>query len=148
MRDQWHRVGQPFPAAYASFRAAEVLFAMRRRRDGRRLLAEAHAIATDLGARPLLEEIRRLDATLGGADANGVAAAAEVHRAAASYGLTARETQLLSMLADAPSDEEIGRKLVISPKTVSVHISNLKAKVGVATRAELVRLAVQLRDGR
>jgi DNA-binding NarL/FixJ family response regulator len=34
------------------------------------------------------------------------------------------------------SDSEIGRELFISPKTVSVHVANIKAKFGVSTRIE------------
>jgi DNA-binding CsgD family transcriptional regulator/tetratricopeptide (TPR) repeat protein len=140
--EAWERLREPFPTAYASMRAGERFFATRRRREGRRLLARAHAIAAELGARPLLEEIRRLDGTFGPPNDHSP----ELARLAASLGLTARETQLLGMLADAPSDGQIAEELVISPKTVSVHVSNLKAKVGVETRAELVRVAVGVRS--
>lgn len=50
--------------------------------------------------------------------------------------LTQREEEVLNLLGRGASDVEIAAKLYISPKTVSVHMSNLKAKLGVRTRVE------------
>jgi len=57
--------------------------------------------------------------------------------------LTAREVEILSLLADGTSDREIADKLYISPKTASVHVANAKAKLGAASRLDL---ALKARD--
>ena len=49
---------------------------------------------------------------------------------------TARERDVITRLAQGMSDSEISRELFISPKTVSVHVANIKAKFGVSTRVE------------
>ena len=51
-------------------------------------------------------------------------------------GLTARELEVLALLADGRTNREIGESLFISPKTASVHVSNLLMKLGVANRTE------------
>ena len=57
--------------------------------------------------------------------------------------LTAREAEVLALVAQGLSNRQIGEKLYISGKTVSVHISNLLAKLGVSGRAEAVSVAHQ-----
>ena len=63
-------------------------------------------------------------------------------RVVAPYGaLTARERSVLVLLGQGRSDREIGAQLGITPKTASVHVANLKAKLGVDTRVEAVLFA-------
>jgi DNA-binding CsgD family transcriptional regulator/tetratricopeptide (TPR) repeat protein len=50
--------------------------------------------------------------------------------------LTPRETEIIALVAKGLSNGEIGRALYISTKTVSVHVSNILAKLGVASRTE------------
>ena len=59
--------------------------------------------------------------------------------------LTARETEILGLVAQGRSNGEIGRQLFISTKTVSVHVSNILAKLGAAGRTEAA--AIARRDG-
>ncbi len=58
--------------------------------------------------------------------------------AGATYGLTAREQEILVLLAEGRSNPEIGAALGISPFTARNHVQNLLAKLGVHTRAEAV----------
>jgi two-component system, NarL family, invasion response regulator UvrY len=58
--------------------------------------------------------------------------------------LTVREFEILRMLVDAQSAEDIANALHISPKTVSNCHYQIKKKLGVATDIELVRLALRL----
>jgi DNA-binding NarL/FixJ family response regulator len=51
---------------------------------------------------------------------------------------------VLALLADGRSDREIADAIFISPKTASVHVSNIKGKLGVATRLEAALRAREL----
>ncbi len=57
--------------------------------------------------------------------------------------LTEREREVLKLTVAGNSNKEIARLLVISPKTVSVHRSNIMAKFGVRSSVELVRYVMQ-----
>ncbi|MFE9500304.1 response regulator [Streptomyces collinus] len=56
-------------------------------------------------------------------------------------GLTARETEVLVLIADGLSNQDIARKLHVSTATVKTHINNLFAKTGLKDRAQAVRYA-------
>ena len=58
-------------------------------------------------------------------------------------GLTAREVEVLRLLARGLSNKEIAQKLVISPKTASNHVDHIYAKIGVSNRAAAGLFAVQ-----
>lgn len=57
--------------------------------------------------------------------------------------LTDREREVLQLTVEGKSNKEIANILVISPKTVSVHRSNIMAKLGVRSSVELVRYVMQ-----
>lgn len=54
--------------------------------------------------------------------------------------LTPRELQVLELVAEGLTNAQIGRRLFISPKTASVHVSAILAKIGAANRAEAAAL--------
>jgi DNA-binding CsgD family transcriptional regulator len=54
--------------------------------------------------------------------------------------LTPRELQVLELIAEGLTNPQIGRRLFISPKTASVHVSAILAKIGAANRAEAAAL--------
>ena len=94
----------------------------------------ARSTARSLGAVPLLSELRALS----------------LHRPAAHPNtgparLTSREQQVLMLVSAGRSNREIARTLFISDKTVSVHVSNILAKLGAAGRTEAS--AIARRDG-
>ncbi|MEO3807910.1 AAA family ATPase [Sphaerisporangium sp. B11E5] len=131
----WRHLGRPFPRARSLFQAA-VAAARAGDRDGAaERLRAAHPLAVALGARPLTGEIealcRRVGTSLtGGTPAAGLAAE-----------LTPREREVLRLVALGRSNREIAAELFISVKTVSVHVSNILAKLGVATRGEAAAAA-------
>ncbi len=55
--------------------------------------------------------------------------------------LTDRENEVLELLVQARTNRQIAKALYISEKTVSVHVSNILAKLGVRSRAEAAALA-------
>nr|MBN1229326.1 response regulator transcription factor [Anaerolineae bacterium] len=59
------------------------------------------------------------------------------------YDLTDREREVLQLLAQGLSNNDIADKLVISPTTAKFHVSNILSKLGAETRAEAVALAYQ-----
>ena len=69
------------------------------------------------------------------------------HRAPARHvqpgGLTAREVEVLGLLARGHSTKEIGRQLVVSPKTAANHVEHIYAKLGVSSRAAATLFATQ-----
>jgi len=62
----------------------------------------------------------------------------------ARFGLTDREREVLALLAAGRSNPQIGQALFISPKTASVHVSNILAKMGVSGRGEAAAVAHRL----
>ena len=57
--------------------------------------------------------------------------------------LTARELEVLGLLANAASNREIADLLVISPRTVESHLANIYGKLGVRGRPEAILWAVR-----
>jgi DNA-binding NarL/FixJ family response regulator len=130
----FERFGHVFEAARSRVRLAAVLRAAGDNEEATQELQSTRKAAMALGAGPLLLEIRALGAggRRGGArDADG----------AEPEALTAREAEVLALVAQGRSNGEIGRQLFISTKTVSVHVSNILAKLGAAGRTEAAALA-------
>jgi DNA-binding CsgD family transcriptional regulator len=137
---------QPWNRAYALYREAQA--ASRTRAPRSRLaepLREAHRIAERLGAHPLLAEIEQLatSARVSLAEVEGIRSE-PAGAADPMAGLTDREREVLSHLVAGRSNSEIARALVISEKTVSVHVSNILRKTGTANRVEAAALAGRL----
>jgi DNA-binding NarL/FixJ family response regulator len=61
--------------------------------------------------------------------------------------LTARELEVLALVAEGLRNAEIAQRLVISPKTVDHHVSAILAKPGVHTRREAAKAAARLGIG-
>lgn len=64
-------------------------------------------------------------------------------RGQAARALTARETEVLSLLARGLSNKEIAGRLVIAEATAKFHVANIMRKLGVARRSEAVYVASQ-----
>jgi two-component system response regulator NreC len=58
-------------------------------------------------------------------------------------GLTEREQEVLSLLAEGAANDRIAEALVISPKTVERHRENIMHKLNLHSRSELVRYAIR-----
>jgi DNA-binding CsgD family transcriptional regulator len=128
----WEAVGQPYQAAVALTYAARVALAERAGHKATAALRRAAPIAQRLRAAPLAAQIAELGRRAGAGGAAGEPA------------LTARELEVLRLVAAGQSNREIAATLVISPKTASVHVSNILAKLGSATRTAAAVKAHQL----
>jgi DNA-binding CsgD family transcriptional regulator/tetratricopeptide (TPR) repeat protein len=143
----WERLGQPYRVAYAWFRQAEALLTAGDRDTAAEALGRAADITGRLGARPLDTEVKalarraRLDLT---PPAGATAPATGAPAPAAQLGLTPREVEVLALVAAGRSNRQIAQTLFISPKTASVHVSNILAKLGVSTRVEAAAIAHRL----
>jgi len=141
----WLALGRPYPAAYAQWRLAEALLVGRQPAGGAvEPLRAAHAAALRLGARPLLRQIhalaRRARITLEAPPAEPVPTPSPLEH----LGLTARELEVLRHVAAGRSNREIGDALFITPKTASVHISNILRKLQVTSRVQAATTAHRL----
>jgi DNA-binding NarL/FixJ family response regulator len=58
-----------------------------------------------------------------------------------SFHLTPRELEILRLLAEGLTQDQIAKQLVIAPKTVATHIERILGKLGVQSRAQAVALA-------
>jgi DNA-binding NarL/FixJ family response regulator len=140
-----HAAGTPWEEAVASLRCAEAMIAAGSAASAvGGLLRSAHHTAVQLGAYPLQRQVETLARikriTLGEPDPI-VAAPALPHALA---GLTAREREILVFLVAGRTYAEIAKELVISEKTVSVHVSNILRKTQTSSRAEAAALAERL----
>ncbi|ULR53540.1 helix-turn-helix transcriptional regulator [Streptomyces deccanensis] len=136
---------RPYDLARVRHRLAEALLADGTGDEVRdratELLRLAAAVADHLGARPLADEVallaRRARLTLSRAPEPALTPADPV----AALGLTDREDDVLRLVAAGRTNRQIAEELFISPKTASVHVSNILAKLGVSSRGEAAAVA-------
>jgi DNA-binding CsgD family transcriptional regulator/tetratricopeptide (TPR) repeat protein len=134
--------GEAYPLCYSLFRLAEAQAGAESEATLKATVTECLALADDLAA-ATADEVRivarrarlRLDAT-----APGPGQAQPDSR----FRLTGREREVIALVAEGNSNGEIATALYISPKTASVHVSNILAKLGVSTRTEAAMVAHKL----
>lgn len=144
----FERVERPYELARVRHRLAAALLATGgedERVRATELLRLARTVADHLGARPLSDAVnllgRRARLTLGRAVPEPAAAPADP---AEALGLTGRERDVLRLVSEGRTNRQIAEELFISPKTASVHVSNILAKLGVSGRGEAAALAHRL----
>ncbi|MBX9247151.1 AAA family ATPase, partial [Actinotalea ferrariae] len=136
--DAWRRSTEEFGYGYryeetrSRYRWAEALLGAGERGQAAEQLARAAADARAMGAAPLIAAVEAL-ARRGRLELPGQRTTTDL--------LTAREAEVLSLVAEGLSNRQIGERLFISGKTVSVHVSNVLAKLGVSSRTEAVTVA-------
>ena len=137
----WQAVLDEFGPAYVyeiartQWRLAEALAEAGRRDEAADQWRQAARTAEKLTARPLraaLDDLARR-ARIGTAEHRG--------DSAVLVSLTAREREVLRLIAAGRSNREIASVLFIAPKTASVHVSNILGKLGAASRTEAAAIA-------
>ncbi|WP_461010478.1 helix-turn-helix transcriptional regulator [Streptomyces capparidis] len=138
-------VGWPYPLALARYRQAEALVGSGDREGAGAALRRAAREAGRLGAGALSREIGQL------AERARIPLEEAAERRPerpvtpdAALGLTRREREVLRLVTAGRTNRQIAEELFITPKTASVHVSNILAKLGVAGRGEAAALAHRL----
>jgi DNA-binding CsgD family transcriptional regulator/tetratricopeptide (TPR) repeat protein len=146
--DAWERLKRPFEAAYARYRQTEALLGTGApRQQAEAALRPAHQTTVRLGAGPLRREIELLAqrGRLRLEEPKDRTTSPEAPPSpAASLGLTRREVEVLALVAEGRTNRQIGQALYITPRTASVHVSRILAKLGVAGRGEAAAVAHRL----
>ena len=145
-REAWERQGRPYSVAYSAWRQAEALLAARGDRgEAESALRTAHEIAQRLRAEPLDRELIALAArarlSLRPPEADAPPAVIDD---AATFGLTAREREVLALVALGRTNRQIADELFISENTAGVHVSNILGKLAVTGRGEAAAIAYRL----
>jgi len=124
----WKEIGCPYEEAVALADGDE---------DAKR---EALEIFERLGAGPAAEKLRQ---TLRATGARGIPRGPRPSTKENPSGLTNRQLEVLTLMADGLGNAEIGDRLFISAKTVDHHVSAILSKLEVRTRGEAVAVASQ-----
>jgi DNA-binding CsgD family transcriptional regulator len=125
-RQLWARVESPYDGARTRALTGRALLAVGDPASGRAELAAALATFRRLGAAPAVELVEGL-----------------LHPAGLPAGLTAREVEVLRLVAAGRSNAAIAAELVLSEKTVARHLSNIFGKLGVGSRTAAAAFAFE-----
>jgi DNA-binding CsgD family transcriptional regulator len=131
----WERTGIVYDATYARFRYAEALLSAGERDQAKDALRQAATDASGLGALPLRALVDDL------ARRARLVSSPQRRRTASYDELTARECDVLALLADGLTNREIAGRLFLSAKTVGIHVTHLLQKLDAHTRGEAVAAA-------
>ncbi|WP_133872406.1 helix-turn-helix transcriptional regulator [Paractinoplanes brasiliensis] len=135
--EAWRSDGHRHELASALVRLAEAHAAAGDRSSAADAIAESVAIASALGATPLVEAADTLNRRLGIRPASTPVPDRDEL-------LTAREREVLRLVAEGHTNGRIAADLYISPKTASVHVSRIIAKLEVSNRGEAAAVARRL----
>ena len=113
---RWYELGSAYDAAGTCVRLAEAYRAFGDAASADAELARAEAVYERLGARRPMRELPN--------------------------GLTPREYEVLTLVADGRSNREIGAALFISDRTVARHLTNIYNKIDVTSRTQAARYAI------
>ncbi|MGW3208590.1 helix-turn-helix transcriptional regulator [Streptomyces sp. NPDC001135] len=108
------------------------------------LLRLAEAVAAHLDARSLADAVTRLAQRARLPLTRAPRQALGPADPAADLGLTSRERDVLRLVSAGRTNRQIAEELFISPKTASVHVSNILSKLGVSGRGEAAAVAHRL----
>ncbi|HEX4471574.1 MAG TPA: AAA family ATPase [Nocardioides sp.] len=134
----WDDLPAPYRSAGCRLRWAEVLLGEDERERAEVLLDSALTSAEALRARPLGDEIRSL------AGRARLRLPGHTPERTGMGPLTAREQEVLELLVQGKTNDQIGSALFMSPRTASVHVSHILAKLGASNRTEVAAIAHRL----
>ncbi len=147
--DAYARAGMPFERACARLELARVLLRLSDARGSDLQARTAHGAFAELGA---ARHERLAAELLGEAAPSSPKGPTSTEPPAASQsqaargspdGLTARELEVLSLIADGLSNAEIGKRLFVSEFTIKRHVANILTKLSLSSRAAAAAYAVR-----
>ncbi len=141
--ERWSDLGDVWRVAAARLREADAAAMTGATDQAATALRESHRVAAGLGADHLLAEVeavsRRTRLSIDPPQRVALSTTS-----IDQLGLTAREAEVLVLLADGRTNRQIGTQLFISEKTASVHVSNILRKLGVGSRMDAAAVAQRL----
>ena len=124
----------PYERALTLLALAELRAATGKQAAARDLLEEVSAICTPLDAKPALARADALAERL---------SAAKAPPAGYPAGLTAREVEVLRLVAQGLTNAEVAARLSLSPRTVDRHLNAIYTKAGLSSRSAATRFALE-----
>ena len=124
--------GRPFDTARTQLLYGENLRRRRRRADARKYLRSAHETFERLGAKPWAEQA--------GKELLATGERARKRDVSTTDQLTPQELQIARFVADGETNRGIATLMFLSPRTVDYHLRKIFMKLGLSSRAELIRM--------
>jgi DNA-binding CsgD family transcriptional regulator len=123
----------PFARARTLLALAEVHAVTGMRAEAKAYLDEVHAICTPLGAKPTLDRANALADRL-----------VNMQDIPPRYpaGLSAREVEVLRLVASGLTNAQVAERLFLSPRTINAHLTTIYTKLNVPSRAAAIRFAL------
>jgi DNA-binding NarL/FixJ family response regulator len=137
MRRDWAAAADEFGKLGWSYDRALMLSLL----DDEAALVEAIELARGLGAEPLTKRVADRMRELGLRVPHGPRRTTRANPA----GLTARQLEVLTLIAEGLTNAEIAERLVVSPRTAEHHVAAVLTKLGATTRREAAKRASELR---
>jgi DNA-binding CsgD family transcriptional regulator len=132
----------PFDRAHTRWRLGTALAATGEHERAADELQKAASVFEELGAKPFRQGVEKELVALGAHI--GPLLNARKGRRLKQAGLTDRQIEVLRKLAQGMTNRDIAEALVISPRTVEMHVANILNKLGCNNRAEAVARAAEL----
>ena len=126
--------GRPFDLARTELAYGEALRRAKRRGEARTHLRSALETFQRLGAAPWAERAT--------AELRATGETARKRDPSTLSQLTPQELQIIRLVGEGGTNREIGAQLFLSRRTIDYHLRNVFVKLGVSSRAELIRLAM------
>ena len=123
---------RPFDTARTQLLYGENLRRRRRRADARKYLRSAHETFERLGAKPWAEQARK--------ELLATGETARKRDVSTMDQLTPQELQIARFVADGETNRGIATLMFLSPRTVDYHLRKIFMKLGLSSRAELIRM--------
>jgi len=140
--DAWAALERGPQVAYNRWREAETHASRGDSAAASEAAGAALEISRRLGATWLTAELESLAARARFTVGPTTPAAPEAPAAEADpFGLTPRERQVLSLVAEGSTNREVGERLFMAEKTASVHVSRILRKLGVSSRTQAAAVA-------
>jgi DNA-binding CsgD family transcriptional regulator len=133
----WQQIGAPYIASRIRVLLGIACRALGDHDTSELELEAAREVFEELGAVPDVARVDALRNTL-----EPVAAASKTD-SAREHGLTARELEVLRLVASGKTNKTIAKELCLSEKTIDRHVSNIFVKVNVASRAAATAFAYE-----